>query len=136
MFTRKHHVFEWSCLLATQIIDKKYIQIFCTYQARSIWEGEGGTHFFLGGYRKLDYHGDAPPPPPDFLGAYKLHVKNWSENREIISEIKDIVGKRTPSRAHRILKHEYIVVHAANSNTFHFELAPPITENSISNCLL
>lgn len=70
----KHHVFEFSCLLATQIIDKKYIQIFCIYQARSIWEGEEGTHFFLGGYRKLDYHGDAPPP--DFLGAYKQHVKN------------------------------------------------------------
>lgn len=29
-----------------------------------------------------------PPPTPNFLGAYKLRVKNWSENQEIISEIK------------------------------------------------
>lgn len=79
-----------------------------------------------------------PPPTPNFLGAYKLRVKNWSENQEIISEIKVIVGIRNPppSRTHRVLKHEYIVVHAANSNTFHSELAPPITENSISNCFL
>lgn len=36
------------------------------------------------------------PPTPDFLGAYKLDVKNWSENQEIISEIKVIVGIRNP----------------------------------------
>lgn len=71
----------------------------------------------------------SPPPTPNFLGAYKLRV---------ISEIKVIVGIRNPppSRTHRVLKHEYIVVHAANSNAFHSELAPPITENSISNCFL
>lgn len=38
----------------------------------------------------------AMPPTPNFLGAYKLRVKNWSENQEIISEIKVIVGIRNP----------------------------------------